>query len=380
MQSLLFRDSTCSIRAEQTAISGFTGGFTREGYSLEGFTLTEPVDYSLDEEGCVCTAEGERAGDFILECPLWVCGIKVSGANWMDILDDGEASYDPAAAILTISGDLGDWESGAYRETLIYADLPELTIEAPEGSKLDMTTMYMDAEEESTVGIYAAGRLNLYGTIYVSDLGRYCVYAESDIEIQGSFDAYGENTCVLFSKNGDITVLGKGGFSNYRENGIVQCVYAENGNIVLDGDIEIYNEYAEGYGLYAPKGEITIRDGQTKIGCVSDAIAARDIHIPVTHAVMNPVDGRIAQVGDFMTVTEADGVTAARNILIKPPVGDLNGDHRVDALDLLLLRKYLVGLVPYFSPNDHVLDVNQDLWANILDLVCLRKLLVRAAS
>lgn len=378
-QSLLFRDSTCAIRAEQAAISGFTGGFTREGYSAEGFTLTEPANYSLDEEGCVCTAEGQRAGDFILDCALWVSGIKVSGANWMDILGGGEASYDAAAAILTISSLRGAYNDSLYRDALIYAELPEFTIEAPEGSSLDVNTMYMDAED-GTVGIYAAGKLTMQGNISFTDLGRYCVYTESDLTIHGELNAYGENDCVLYCRNGDVTITGNAVCANYREEGVGCCVYAENGDILLEGDFEIVNPYSGGYGLYAPKGEISIRNGQTKISCGGDAIAARDIHIPLTHAVTNPVGGRITQAGDFVTVTEADGVTVAKDVVITPPVGDLNGDHRVDALDLLILRKYLVGLLPIHTLYDPAMDMNIDYRVDIRDLVCLRKLLARAEA
>ena len=55
--------------------------------------------------------------------------------------------------------------------------------------------------------------------------------------------------------------------------------------------------------------------------------------------------------------------------------GDMNGDAEVDSLDLMLLRKQLVGLPAEGSFNPAAADLNGDGTVDILDLVRLRKLM-----
>ena len=56
--------------------------------------------------------------------------------------------------------------------------------------------------------------------------------------------------------------------------------------------------------------------------------------------------------------------------------GDIDGDGSIDAADLMLLRKYLVGLTIESRFDDSAADLNGDGKIDILDLVRLRKLLV----
>lgn len=51
--------------------------------------------------------------------------------------------------------------------------------------------------------------------------------------------------------------------------------------------------------------------------------------------------------------------------------GDANGDGEVDILDLIRLRKYLVGAEPKIVEGNT--DVNADTAVDILDLVRMRK-------
>jgi hypothetical protein len=73
-----------------------------------------------------------------------------------------------------------------------------------------------------------------------------------------------------------------------------------------------------------------------------------------------------------VTVHCTDGV------FLSPVTGDLNGDGALNGLDLLQLRKYLVGVQPTADPMAS--DLNGDGEVTILDLVRLRKLLVRATD
>ena len=68
-----------------------------------------------------------------------------------------------------------------------------------------------------------------------------------------------------------------------------------------------------------------------------------------------------------VTVHCTDGV------FLSPVTGDLNGDGALNGLDLLQLRKYLVGVQPTADPMAS--DLNGDGTVTILDLVRLRKLL-----
>ena len=73
-----------------------------------------------------------------------------------------------------------------------------------------------------------------------------------------------------------------------------------------------------------------------------------------------------------VTVHCTDGV------FLSPVTGDLNGDGALNGLDLLQLRKYLVGVQPTADPM--AFDLNGDGELTILDLIRLRKLLVRATD
>ena len=73
-----------------------------------------------------------------------------------------------------------------------------------------------------------------------------------------------------------------------------------------------------------------------------------------------------------VTVHCTDGV------FLSPVTGDLNGDGALNGLDLLQLRKYLVGVQPTADPMASDLDGDGEL--TILDLIRLRKLLVRATD
>lgn len=79
---------------------------------------------------------------------------------------------------------------------------------------------------------------------------------------------------------------------------------------------------------------------------------------------------------------QADGSLLMRSRPITLPAsdpGDINGDGVISAQDLVLLRKYLVGLAVEGRFDGTAADLNLDGMIDILDLVRLRKLLVGAA-
>ena len=96
-------------------------------------------------------------------------------------------------------------------------------------------------------------------------------------------------------------------------------------------------------------------------------------------AITTPAGGKIVQItpesGDpYYTVTESDGATVASRVVIER-IGDINRDGEVNALDLMLLRKFLVELPIEGTFDQAAADLNGDEVIDILDLVRLRKVL-----
>ena len=70
-------------------------------------------------------------------------------------------------------------------------------------------------------------------------------------------------------------------------------------------------------------------------------------------------------------VEYADGIwTVVAEIL-----GDISGNREVNVMDVILLRKYIVGLVGETEINKSVADLNEDGIINVLDVVLLRLLI-----
>ena len=57
-------------------------------------------------------------------------------------------------------------------------------------------------------------------------------------------------------------------------------------------------------------------------------------------------------------------------------LGDANADNQTSLMDLILLRKHLVGTETLSSANQAAMDINVDGSISLIDLVKLRRILV----
>ena len=62
-----------------------------------------------------------------------------------------------------------------------------------------------------------------------------------------------------------------------------------------------------------------------------------------------------------------------KNIVI---YGDINGNGSIDSVDLVRLRKYLIGLIDITGTNAIAADVSRDKNISSVDLVRIRKHLI----
>ena len=128
-------------------------------------------------------------------------------------------------------------------------------------------------------------------------------------------------------------------------------------------------------------GTIAFSEGVWDLSAGKAAILAGEgIAIPVGFGVTVPAGGRVAQLADGTYTVTADGEVPAAHAVIKelPRSGDLNRDRAVDTEDLLLMRKYLVGLAAESDLDMDAADMTLDGVVDIRDLVRLRIFLAEA--
>ena len=206
------------------------------------------------------------------------------------------------------------------------------------------------------------------------------LYADSgSVTINGNADLTAASDSAIYCLDGDITIIG--GLKAQSEG--YYSVYASTGNISIGGNVSITNTRSYSKGLFAEAGTVTMSSGVWDIAVDGTAIWAKSgILIPETHSITTPAGGKIVQrtssvYGTYYTVTEADGATEANHVVIKPrTLGDINMDGVVNALDLLVLRKYLVELPVEGTFDETAADLNGDGTIDILDLVRFRKTFV----
>lgn len=100
---------------------------------------------------------------------------------------------------------------------------------------------------------------------------------------------------------------------------------------------------------------------------------------------LNATSHTFTENGSFtFTVTDAAGNTASKTVtisnIIKFTKGDINHDGKVDGLDLLKLKKFLLGQVTLTETERAAADVNSDGKADGLDLLKIKKYLLGQIS
>ena len=169
---------------------------------------------------------------------------------------------------------------------------------------------------------------------------------------------------------GDLEVRGQAGCSVFGSLGITA-----KGSVTVVNTKEDYS-----VGLHSD-GTIAFSEGVWDLSAGKAAILAGEgIAIPVGFGVTVPAGGRVAQLADGTYTVTADGEVPAAHAVIKelPRSGDLNRDRAVDTEDLLLMRKYLVGLAAESDLDMDAADMTLDGVVDIRDLVRLRIFLAEA--
>lgn len=168
---------------------------------------------------------------------------------------------------------------------------------------------------------------------------------------------------------GDLEVRGQAGCSVFGSIGIT-----------ANGSVTVVNTKEDSVGLHSD-GSVAFAEGVWDLSAGKAAILAGEgIAIPVGFGVTVPAGGRVAQLADGTYTVTADGEAPAAHAVIKelPRSGDLNRDRAVDTEDLLLMRKYLVGLAAESDLDMDAADMTLDGVVDIRDLVRLRIFLAEA--
>jgi uncharacterized repeat protein (TIGR02543 family) len=338
-------------------------------------TITTPVGGSLVrlQDGLryytTVSADGTTPAEHvviepIVEYPLWLGETQVTTLNKDDIQGDGTASYDPDTQTLTfttsepnITGEYtttGTYDAGA----MIYSK-DDLTIQAPEAGLVlvggaDSASFYYDV-------LHALNSLTINGDITIVNQrtgngGDEAIYAGADLVIHGDLDA----TSAGGIDAGKITIDGNAKVKatlsrgiDAQGNGVViniggdlevesylECLYS-NGRIEVGGNVTATSATSGYDGIYArvsitiggsvtvtsqkravvsEHGKITVVSGVWDLtGGTHGIYAGGGIVIPDTHTVTTPVGGVVKSYNAYYTVTEADGTTVAKHVVIREP-------------------------------------------------------------
>lgn len=253
---------------------------------------------------------------------LWVGGVKVTEENASNILGDGNVSFVSETNTLSFAAKAPTL-SGVYNDSLIYANIGDLTIEAPKGLSL--------SSDDAKYGVKVnGGALTVNGNLTVmldSSATEVCVYADQgltangnvDVEATTGMDYYGIG---IDAPNGPVTVQGEvfaatetgiscgGGDVTIRDYfvimtdtwgsntagirvingygvdvGALECqgnvnyvVYAE-GDVHVGGDVNIQNGFPiGGEGIRSVNGKV-VCDGKVTMGQSKNNTSAIDVYI-----------------------------------------------------------------------------------------------------
>ena len=316
---------------------------------------------------------------------LWLGEIQVTERNKADILGDGTASYDPETKTLTFTV-AEPAIRGLFEESLLGTKyraeiwcLHELNIQTPGELRLTNQSTYGNVMNWVSYMIRVNGPLSVNGDLTIDCDATYGVSCSAltvngsvSIDIKHKSDGDG----ALVSCVGDVHIAGDFMGSTRTSRGL----YFTNGTLRVDGNVTIRNSHASGWGIYGGvdateiAGTVIVGPGAWDVEASVAIRANTAIVIPETHRITTPAGGLVKEYGGIVTITVPDGSSMASHVIIVP-VGDINRDGKVNTMDLMLLRKYLVDL-PIEGVFDEVAaDLNGDGDIDILDLVRLRKML-----
>ena len=227
-------------------------------------------------------------------------------------------------------------------------------------------------------GAQINGTLNVAGNLEAR--GDYNGLSCGDAEIKGDLIAIGRDYIGISC--GALTVE-----KNVVASGKYEGVYA-HGTVKTKGNV--FAEATDGYmGIYG-EGALVILGGRVEAKVSGSCLAKYAIFVkegitfPSTHVISEPANAVMKTVenesaggsaGSGVVIVDEDDQPAT-HVIIQPNLGDINRDGSVNALDLLLLRKYLVDL-PIEGVFDEVAaNLNGDETIDILDLVRFRKTFV----
>lgn len=316
---------------------------------------------------------------------LWLGEIQVTERNKADILGDGTASYDPETKTLTFTV-AEPAIRGLFEESLLGTKyraeiwcLHELNIQTSGELRLTNQSTYGNVMNWVSYMIRVNGPLSVNGDLTIDCDATYGVSCSAltvngsvSIDIKHNSDGDG----ALVSCVGDVHIAGDFTGSTRTSRGL----YFTNGTLRVDGNVTIRNSHASGWGIYGGvdateiPGTVIVGPGAWDVEAYVAIRAKTAIVIPETHRITTPAGGLVKEYGGIFTITVPDGSSMASHVIIVP-AGDINRDGEVNALDLMLLRKYLVDLPIEGVFDEAAADLNGDNVIDILDLVRLRKML-----
>ena len=228
------------------------------------------------------------------------------------------------------------------------------------------------------------GPIYIEGDLTASGRGAQLIYAKDNIAVIGNAKvdvSFYSPTHTEFAEYGICSEAGGvyvGGDLEVR--GQAGCSVFGGIGITAKGSVTVVNTKEDSVGLHSD-GPVPFAEGVWDLSAGKAAILAGEgIAIPVGFGVTVPAGGRVAQLADGTYTVTADGEVPAAHAVIKelPRSGDLNRDRAVDTEDLLLMRKYLVGLAAESDLDMDAADMTLDGVVDIRDLVRLRIFLAEA--
>ena len=228
------------------------------------------------------------------------------------------------------------------------------------------------------------GPIYIEGDLTASGRGAQLIYAKDNIAVIGNAKvdvSFYSPTHTEFAEYGICSEAGGvyvGGDLEVR--GQAGCSVFGGIGITAKGSVTVVNTKEDSVGLHSD-GSVAFAEGVWDLSAGKAAILAGEgIAIPVGFGVTVPAGGRVAQLADGTYTVTADGEVPAAHAVIKelPRSGDLNRDRAVDTEDLLLMRKYLVGLAAESDLDMDAADMTLDGVVDIRDLVRLRIFLAEA--